>query len=114
MLIPLEHGKPIRFGADLERGVVLDGQGKASIVDVADVGEDRILVHDEHREEPGLAFMLSRLARGPYEPTPIGVFRAIDRPDYGTAMQRQLNEAQERQGPGELRELLGSLGTWQV
>src|SRR5437762_169331 len=79
MLIPLEHGKPIRFGPDGERGVVLDGQGRARIVDVADVGEESILVHDEQREEPGLAFMLSRLARGPFEPTPIGVFRAVER-----------------------------------
>jgi 2-oxoglutarate ferredoxin oxidoreductase subunit beta len=93
---------------------MLDGQGKAKIVDVAEVGEDRILVHDEKREEPGLAFMLSRLARGPHEPTPIGVFRAVDRTDYGTAIQRQLNDAQQQQGPGELATLLGSLGTWEV
>jgi 2-oxoglutarate ferredoxin oxidoreductase subunit beta len=114
MLIPLEHGQPIRFGPDGERGVMLDGQGKAKIVDVAEVGEDRILVHDEKREEPGLAFMLSRLARGPHEPTPIGVFRAVERTDYGTAIQRQLNDAQQQQGPGELATLLGSLGTWEV
>ena len=114
MLIPLEHGKPVRFGPDGSKGVVVDSQGKATIVDVDAVGEDAILVHDEHREEPGLAFMLSRLARGPYEPTPIGVFRDVDHPDYGTAIQRQLHEAHERQGPGDLAELLGSLGTWQV
>src|SRR6266576_2294029 len=72
MLIPLEDGKPMRFGPDGAHGVVLDGQGRAKIVDVAEVGEDKILVHDEKRDEPGLAFMLSRLARGPFEPTPIG------------------------------------------
>ncbi|MEA3077701.1 MAG: 2-oxoglutarate/2-oxoacid ferredoxin oxidoreductase subunit beta [Actinomycetota bacterium] len=114
MLIPLRHGEPIRFGAEGEKGVVLDGQGRARIVEVADVGEDAILVHDEEREEPGLAFMLSRLARGPYEPTPIGVFRAVEHTDYGTAMQRQLLDAHQRQGPGDLTTLLGSLGTWEV
>jgi 2-oxoglutarate/2-oxoacid ferredoxin oxidoreductase subunit beta len=114
MLIPLVHGQPVRFGADGARGVVVDSQGKAKIVDVAVVGEGAILVHDEHREEPGLAFMLSRLARGPHEPTPIGVFRDVEHVDYGTAMQRQLHEAQERQGPGDLGALLGSLGTWEV
>ena len=113
-LIPLQHGKPIRFGADLEKGVVLDGQGRAAIVDVADVGEDRILVHDEQRPEPGLAFMLSRLARGPYEPTPIGVFRAVERPDYGTQVQQQLVTASEQRGPGELADLLMSGSTWTV
>ena len=114
MLIPLEHGQPIRFGPDGGRGVVLDGQGRAKIVDVADVGEDKILVHDEQREEPGLAFMLSRLARGPFEPTPIGVFRAVQRPTYGEETQRQLAEAQERSGPGDLHALLHSGATWEV
>jgi 2-oxoglutarate ferredoxin oxidoreductase subunit beta len=113
-LIPLEHGKPIRFGPDLEKGVMLDGQGRATIVNIADVGEDKILVHDEQRSEPGLAFMLSRLARGPYEPTPIGVFRAIDRPDYGGEVQHQLVAASEQRGPGELTKLLASGSTWTV
>jgi 2-oxoglutarate/2-oxoacid ferredoxin oxidoreductase subunit beta len=114
MLIPLEHGQPIRFGPDGARGVVLDGQGRAKIVDVAEVGEDKVLVHDEKRDEPGLAFMLSRLARGPFEPTPVGVFRAVDRPTYGDAMQHQLVEAQERSGPGDLDALLHSGATWEV
>ena len=113
-LIDLRHGEPIRFGPENERGVVLDGQGRARIVDVSDVGEDAILVHDEKREEPGLAFMLSRLARGPHEPTPIGVFRAVERPVYGDEVDRQLAAARERQGPGDLSALLRSGGTWEV
>jgi 2-oxoglutarate ferredoxin oxidoreductase subunit beta len=114
MLIPLEHGKPIRFGADLEKGVMLDGQGRARIVDVADVGEDVILIHDEKREEPGLAFLLSRLAAGPHSPTPIGVFRAVNRPTYGDEVQRQLVEAQAKQGPGDLAALLRSGAVWEA
>ncbi len=114
MLIPLEDGQPIRFGVSGERGVRLTGQGWAEVVDVADVGEDEILVHDEHRASPGLAFMLSRLAQGPTEPTPIGVFRDIDRPDYGSAMNQQLAAAQEQHGPGDLDKLLTSLPTWSV
>ena len=96
MLIPLVHGEPIRFGADLEKGVMVDGQGRALIVDVADVGEDAILVHDEAREEPGLAFMLSRLAPGPTAPTPIGVFRAVERADYGTPDQPSARRRPDR------------------
>src|SRR5688572_13287897 len=38
MLIPLVHGQPIRFGPDGAKGVMLDGQAGARIVDVADVG----------------------------------------------------------------------------
>ena len=114
MLIPLVHGEPIRFGADREKGVMVDGQGRALIVDVADVGEDAILVHDEAREEPGLAFLLSRLAPGPTAPTPIGVFRAVERADYGTQTNRQLAAAQTDAGPGELAALLQSRPTWSV
>ena len=114
MLIPLVHGEPIRFGAEREKGVVLDAQGRVRIVAVADVGEEAILVHDEAREDPGLAFMLSRLAVGPYEPTPVGVFRAISRPDYGSETNRQLAAAHDKSGPGDLNTLLHSRPNWDV
>ena len=114
MLIPLVHGEQVRFGAEREKGVVIDRQGRAQIVAVADVGEDAILVHDEARPEPGLAFLLSRLSSGPHEPTPIGVFRAVERPDYGTEVDRQLTAAQTRSGPGDLDALLHSRPTWDV
>jgi 2-oxoglutarate ferredoxin oxidoreductase subunit beta len=113
-LIPLVHGQPIRFGAEQEHGVVMEPDGRLRIAEVADVGEEALLVHDERRNEPGLAFQLSRLARGPYEPTPIGIFRAVERPEYGAAMTRQLLEANDRRGPGDLTSLLASGGTWTV
>ena len=113
MLIPLRHGEPIRFGAEGERGVVLDGQAGARIVDVAEVGEDALLVHDEARDDPGLAFMLSRLASGPHEATPIGVFRAVERPDYAAETDRQLAAATAG-GDADLASLLRSRPTWEV
>jgi 2-oxoglutarate ferredoxin oxidoreductase subunit beta len=114
MIIPLRHGEPIRFGAEGQHGVVLDAQNGARIVEVADVGEDALLVHDEARTDPGVAFMLSRLARGPYEPTPIGVFRAVERLDYGSEVDRQLAEAVQTKGTGDLAALLRSGATWEV
>ena len=78
------------------------------------MGEEALVVHDEAREDPSLAFTLSRLAGGPYEPTPIGVFRAVDRPEFGAEIGRQLLDAQERQGPGDLAALLRSGSTWTV
>ena len=78
------------------------------------MGEDALLVHDEARDDPGLAFALSRLSHGPYEPTPIGVFRAVERPEYGAEMSRQIVDAQERQGPGDLAALLRSGSSWTV
>jgi 2-oxoglutarate/2-oxoacid ferredoxin oxidoreductase subunit beta len=113
MLIPLVHGEPIRFGADGQWGVVME-DGSARVVEVADVGEDRLLVHDERRDDPSLAFALSRLASGPTTPTPMGVFRAVERPDYGTMLNQQLVAAAERRGPGDLAGLLRSGSTWTV
>jgi 2-oxoglutarate ferredoxin oxidoreductase subunit beta len=114
MLVPLEHGKPVRFGADGEKGVIIDDHGCAAIVDVADVGEQRLVVHDESCPDPSLAFALSRLATGPYWPTPIGVFRAVERPDYGSLVEGQLAVAAARKGPGDLAALLRSGTTWTV
>jgi 2-oxoglutarate ferredoxin oxidoreductase subunit beta len=114
MLIPLQHGQPIRFGANGEKGVMITGQGHVGVVDVAEVGEQNILVHDERREDPSVAFMLSRLARGPFEPTPIGVYRAVERDEYAEATSRQLAAAQDQKGPADLRALLHSGATWTV
>jgi 2-oxoglutarate ferredoxin oxidoreductase subunit beta len=115
MLIPLVHGQPIMFGAEgEERGVVQQPDGRLEIVSVAEVGTDALLVHDEKRDDPGLAFALSRLARGPYEPTPIGVFRAVERPEYGSQMSEQIVTAQEKRGLGDIGALLRSGSSWTV
>ena len=108
----MDYGQPIRFGADHEKCVAIDTQGNPRLALVADVGEEAVLVHDEAREDPSLAFMLSRLARGPHEPTPIGVFRAVTRPEYAEATSQQLAAAIEQKGPGDLCELLNSAATW--
>jgi 2-oxoglutarate ferredoxin oxidoreductase subunit beta len=114
MLIPLVHGERIRFGTDNSLGVMMQPDGRLRICDVNEVGEDALLVHDEARESAGLAFQLSHLASGPHEPTPIGVFRAVERRTYESMMQDQLIAAQERSGPGDLGKLLASGGTWEV
>ena len=114
--IRLEHGKPIRFGADDERGVVRDDAGRLSLADVADVGEDALLVHDAHDPNPSLAFALAHLAERPTGPTPIGVFRAVERPVYAEAMSAELEKARDGAGPGtnELDALFRSGDTWTV
>jgi 2-oxoglutarate/2-oxoacid ferredoxin oxidoreductase subunit beta len=114
MLIELRHGEPVRFGRNGEKGVVLNGYGEVEVVDAETVGEDRLLVHDETRSDPSLAFALSRLAVRPTMPTPMGVFRAVSRPLYGDAMNQQIAGAQEREGRGDLDALLASGATWEI
>jgi 2-oxoglutarate/2-oxoacid ferredoxin oxidoreductase subunit beta len=112
--IRLEHEQPIRFGADSQHGVRMTTHGRLEVVDVAEVGEDALLVHDERCADPGLAFMLSRLADGPFSPTPIGVFRNVDRLVYDDLLNDQLDQATAKQGPGDLGALLHAGDTWEI
>jgi 2-oxoglutarate ferredoxin oxidoreductase subunit beta len=84
------------------------------LVDVADVGEEGLLVHDEHDADASLAFALSRLAHTPHGPTPLGVFRDIERPVYDTLMAEQIEASRRELGEGELGKLLRAGDTWRI
>jgi 2-oxoglutarate ferredoxin oxidoreductase subunit beta len=112
--IRLEHGQPIRFGAEGERGVLQRADGSCELVSVADAGEEALLVHDAHHESSSLAFALSRIAHTPHGPTPIGVFRDVERPVYDELMAEQIHAATEKRGAGDLRELLHAGDTWTI
>jgi 2-oxoglutarate ferredoxin oxidoreductase subunit beta len=115
MLIDLKHGEPIRFGSDHQHGVTMGSDGQLRIVDVAEVGEAALLVHDAHRADPSLAFALARLSHDDHSPTPFGVFRDVDRgPGYGEMVAAQVVESSAKKGPGDLAQLLRSSGTWNV
>ena len=112
--ILLTHGEPIRFGTEGERGVRMRLDASAEIVDVAEAGEDTLLVHDEHAATPSLAAAVARLSHTPHGPTPIGVFRDVERPVYDRLMQEQLERAREEQGAGDLAQLLHAGDTWTI
>jgi 2-oxoglutarate ferredoxin oxidoreductase subunit beta len=115
-VIRLEHGQPIRFGADNGKGVVRDpATGDLVVVEVTPDNEADVLVHDAHAASPTTAFALSRLADpDTLHHTPIGVLRSVRRPVYDTLMARQLEDAVERQGEGDLGVLLAGSDTWTV
>jgi 2-oxoglutarate/2-oxoacid ferredoxin oxidoreductase subunit beta len=107
--IYLEHGKPIRFGEEQEKGVRQRADGSVEVADVAD--ESELLVHDATHTEPSLAFALSRLTSDTCGATPIGVFRNVERPVYDELMAEQLQTAREKQ-EGDLEALLHAGDTW--
>lgn len=113
MIIDLVDGEPIRFGANNELGVVIDGDG-AKVVTVADVGEAAIAVHNEAHLNPSVAFALSQLANDRETPTPFGVLRSVQREEYSGLVNDQLVRANEAKGPGDLASLLRSGATWEV
>ncbi|MCX4548944.1 2-oxoacid:ferredoxin oxidoreductase subunit beta [Streptomyces sp. NBC_01387] len=115
-VIRLEHGQPIRFGADGAKGVVRDhATGDLQVVAVTPENESQILVHDAHATSPTTAFALSRLADADtLHHTPIGVLRDVERPVYDTLMSDQLEAAVEQKGKGDLAALLAGGDTWTV
>jgi len=114
MVIPLEHGRPIRFGAEGQHGVAVNEFGEPYVCETSKVGVDHLLVHDETRPDPTLAFALSRLSTGPHMPTPIGVFRDVHRPSYEAEVHAQIATTVEQSGPGDLHSLIHSGALWTV
>ncbi len=109
--IPLEHGEPIRFGPDGEHGVVRAPDGGLVVA----AGDDpAVVTHDAHRDDPTQAFALARLADSPSDPTPIGVFRAVDRPVGIAEAGAKLAEARDALDHTALDDLLHAGDTWTV
>jgi 2-oxoglutarate ferredoxin oxidoreductase subunit beta len=107
----LEHGAPMRFGKKMEKGIRLHGL-TPEVVNVAEVGEKALLVHDEQAKEPTLAYLLSRM--GPPDfPTPVGVFRAIKKPVYDQMLMSQVRAAKTRD-TSDLAALYRRADTWTV
>jgi 2-oxoglutarate/2-oxoacid ferredoxin oxidoreductase subunit beta len=109
--IRLEHGQPITFNGGT-RQVVRDAVSGDLRITAAGDGEP--LVHDAHREDPSLAFALSRLSLVPDGPTPIGVFRDVARPVSGQELTAQLQANRAETGTAELDALLHAGDTWTV
>ena len=118
-IIPLVHGEPVRFGAEGAKGLIRDADtGGVKIVQVADVGEEALIVHDAHNPDPTTAFAISRLTDSGYlNQSPIGIFRQVERPTYDDQARAQIRSAADN-APSEpaerLAALVGSGDTWTV
>lgn len=111
--ILLEHGKPLIFGKDRNKGIRLKGL----VPEVVTLGESGIteadlLVHDETLQDPSYAFLLSRL-EGYHLPVPLGVLRKISRPTYEDMVYGQIKKAQEK-GIPDLKKILCGSENWTV
>ncbi len=109
----LEHGKPMVFGQDRDRGIRLNGLHPEVVKLGKGITEDDLLIHDEQVEEPYLALMLSRMFY-PEFPVPVGVIRNVPRATHDALLEGQISESIARQGEGDLARLLASGETWTV
>jgi 2-oxoglutarate ferredoxin oxidoreductase subunit beta len=110
----LEHGKPMIFGKNHDRGIRLNGL-EPEVVRIGENGvtEKDLLVHSENPGEPTLAYLLSRMNH-PEFPVPMGVFYAVRRPCFEEILEEQGREVRSRKGPGDLAKVIRGEETWTV
>ncbi len=111
--IELEHGKPLIFGKNRDKGIRLNGL-TPEVVDLStgQHSHDDLLFHDE-TADPALVNILARM-RHPKFPEPIGVFRSVEQPMYDVQVNQQVESAIANRGAGDLNKLFNSGDTWQV
>jgi 2-oxoglutarate ferredoxin oxidoreductase subunit beta len=112
-MLVLEHGQPMIFGKERDKGIRLRGLHPEVVTLGNGITEDDLLVHDEKAEDPYLALMLSQMW-WPDFPVPVGILRSVERPTHDQLMTDQIVEAQARRGEGDLEALLRSGDTWTV
>ena len=109
----LEHGKPLIFGKDRNKGIRLHGLDPEVVNLGSGISVDDLLIHDERAEEPSLAYLLSRMVY-PRFPECVGIFRAVQRPTYDEVLNKQIEEVRRAKGPGKLEDLFASDDIWVV
>jgi 2-oxoglutarate ferredoxin oxidoreductase subunit beta len=110
--VRLEHGKPMIYGKDSNKGLMLKGS-KLEVVTIGENGitEKDLLVHDE--TDDNLAAILSQLEGGKY-PVPLGVLRKVSAPSYEVQVEAQIKSIVDKKGKGDMKKLLFSGDTWEV
>ena len=112
--ILLQHGKPMIFGINREKGIVLvNGALKVVTLGENGVTEKDLLVHDAHDQNPSIAFMLSQMTQ-PEFPLPLGIFRQVNEPTYDGMLVDQINEVKAKKGTADLHAVLAGGSSWQV
>jgi len=112
--ISLEHGEPLVFGKDRDKGIRRQGLELEVVTLGGGITEKDLVVHDERNPNPAYAFLLSRMDSRPDFPTPIGVLRAVEAPRYEQEVAQLIQSVTAKKGEGDLAALLRTGDTWEV
>jgi len=113
--IMLEHGKPMIFGAENDKGIILDGF-TPRIVNLSEASADDLWIHDEHDKIKAaiLTHMFDDPRREDALPRPFGVLYQEDRFRYEEMLEAQIEGQIQRQGKGDLDALLQGTSHWSI
>jgi len=112
--IILQHGEPMLFGKNKEKGLILDGL-KLRVINLGENGitEKDVLVHDATEANPGIHYMLANM-RYPEYPMALGVIRSVEGHTYDDDLVNQINTIKEKSPIKCVDDLLNSGSTWKV
>jgi 2-oxoglutarate/2-oxoacid ferredoxin oxidoreductase subunit beta len=115
-ILQLEHGKPLVFGKNRDKGIRRKADGDIEVVELGNgISESDLVVHDAHHPRPSYAFLLSHMEERPGFPTPMGVFRDWDDlPRFEDVINEQVQSVIQKKGAGDLNKLLRAGDTWEV
>ena len=114
-VIQLEHGKPLIYGKNRDKGIRLKGFDLELVQLGNGVSESDLLVHDAHHPRAAYAFLLAHMEHREGFPTPIGVLRSSDvLPRYEDVANAQMAAVIAKRGKGDLNDLLRAGDTWEV
>lgn len=106
----LEHGQPLLFGENHDKGIVLDGL-KPKVVSLDKYSKEDLWIHDE--TDQAKAGLLSRFFDNDL-PRPFGVLYCEQRECYEDALHNQIDKSIELKGEGNLDDLLSGNNSWTV
>ena len=110
--VTLEHGKPLIFGANQDKGIRMNGTRLEVVALGNGVTADDLVHHDE--TDRGLAFLLGQMMH-PDFPEPLGVlYRSEETRTYDQLVHQQVQDAVAKRGKGELASLMAETDTWEV
>jgi 2-oxoglutarate ferredoxin oxidoreductase subunit beta len=114
-VIQLEHGKPLVFGKNRDKGIRMNGMD-LEVVNLGNgIAERDLLIHDEEYKNPAYAFLLAKMEELPGFPTPLGVLRSWGAvPRYEDLLNQQVQDIIAKRGAGDLTKLMRSGDSWEV
>ena len=121
--ILLEDGKPMIYGKNRDKGLILDGWDIKSVtIGENGITEKDLLVHDAKKLDPTFHLKLAMMGYSPYGyagaddnlPIALGVIRDVEGLTYDQCVAEQIEDVKGKKPQRTLKELLKSGDTWEV
>lgn len=119
----LEEGKPMIYGKNRDKGLILDGWNIRSVtIGENGITENDLIVHDPKHADLAFSMKLAMMGYNPYGwaaadpelPIAMGVIRDVESPTYDESVSAQIEEVKAKKPQRTLRDLLLSGDTWEV